>query len=72
MANTPLINQYVKFEQWVDQLPPTQYSILMGAIFATVWIIMEIILGGKSIWIAILLGLLGGAANGGFTYWGRK
>ena len=72
MANRPLIDRYIKFEQWIDQLPPAQYSIVMGTIFATVWTVMEIILGGQSIWAAILLGLLGGAASSGFIYWTRQ
>ena len=44
----------------------------MGAIFAVVWTIMEIVLGGDSIGMAIFLGLLGGVVNGGFNYIWRK
>lgn len=72
MPDVPLLNQYMRLEHWIEKLPPAQYSILMGAIFAVVWTIMEIVLGGDSIWMAIFLGLLGGVVNGGFNYIWRK
>ena len=72
MPDRPLLNQYMRLEHWVEQLPPAQYSVLIGAIFAVIWIIMEIVLEGESIWMAILLGLLGGAVNGGLNYFWRK
>ena len=72
MPDIPLFNQYMRLEHWVEQLPPAQYSVLMGAVFAVAWAIMEIILGGQSIWMAILLGLPGGVVSGGLNYfWGK-
>ena len=72
MPDIPLLNQYMKLEHRIEQLPHVQYSILTGAIFAVVWTIMEIVLGAESIWMAILLGLLGGVINGGLHYFWTK
>ncbi|RJT07428.1 hypothetical protein [Halococcus sp. IIIV-5B] len=72
MANTQLISQYAKLERWVDQLSHAQYSIVMGALFATVWTIMEATLGNQPIWMALFFGLFGGTINGALAYFWRK
>lgn len=71
MPDTPLLSRYTTLERWAEQLSSAQYSILMGAAFATVWTLMEITLGGQPIWMAAFLGLLGGTVNGGLTYFWR-
>ena len=72
MNGVPLRDQYTKLDRWAEQLPHDQYSVLMGAVFGTVWTIMEIALGGQSIVMAVLLGLVGGIINGGLHYFWRK
>ena len=72
MASTQLITQYTKLEHWVDQLSHTQYSIVMGAIFAAVWTLMEATLGNQPIWMALFLGFFGGTVNGALAYFWRK
>lgn len=72
MAGTPLLRRYAKLERWAERLSPVQYSILMGAVFATVWAVMEVILREEPIWIAAFLGLPGGTIIGGLVYFWRK
>lgn len=72
MTDISLLNQYARLEHWAEQLSPAQYSVLMGAVFGIVWTIMEMVLGGESIWMATLLGLLGGIINGGLHYFWTK
>ena len=51
MAGTPLLSRYMKIEWWAEQLSPTQYSILMEAVFAAVWTVMRFSLeGDRSGW----------------------
>lgn len=68
MAEIPLLSRYVRFEQWVEELPRAQRSLVMGTAWFVAWFGASMLLGGSSFWSAVSAAAFGAGIFGGLQY----